>query len=705
MTDPVLPAASTVLGAETVGPPTRPPDRPSLPPGRWIRENLFPNVRNSILTIFAVLIALFAYRGLLNFTFSEERSWVAVRTNLRLLFTQAYPEDQYIRVWVAVGIVMALAGLSAGIWSSWGGVTVKRLMGWLMSAGALIAVGALIREPSVLADASGESVRDSAGELVRESFVAAMVDRRAWWITAIVLFGLGLVLRRSFDDLGRRVTEVPVVWIVLGVPALLVASTWVVRYGHYGFVEGEFIAEPGSLVALSTRMPWTVMWLLLAVGYSVGRLARARAIASGLQVSGQPAFGQPAFGQPASGQPVSGQPVSDSATMTHSTTGGASSAGDIEGDQTGGVLPRGALARTRTAVNLAWVLSPFFIYWVVMRDPNIDYAHVFSTILPMALAFAVAGSAALWWLTRIDAGEAGRLAAIGLLLLAAFHWVAAFFGWYPMLQVARVAFLLLAIAGLLAPNFSGVAAQRRKLVGAWLFAVTVLFYGATVVNSPSTVETPTDMFIGGFSVTLLVSVLTIMLSFPIGVLLALARTSRQPIFRVLSTAYIEVIRGVPLITLLLFFSVVLPLFLPDGMELAELAAAILGYTLFSAAYLAENVRGGLQSIRRGQYEAADAVGLTTIQRTGFIVLPQSLRVSIPPLVGQVIATFKETSLLAIIGLFDFLRMANSVIPNQSQFLGVRREGLLFVSAVYWVVAFAMSKYSQRLEQRVGLGQR
>ncbi|WP_419931302.1 ABC transporter permease subunit [Candidatus Poriferisodalis sp.] len=669
MTDPMLPAASTALGAEPVGPTASPPDRPSLPPGRWVRENLFPNVRNSILTIFAILVALFAYRGLLNFVFSEERSWIAVRTNLRLLFTQAYPEHQYIRVWVTVGIVMVLAGLSAGIWARWGGVTLKRLMGWLVSGGALVAVGVLIREPSVLTDAAGESVRDDAGEVVRESFAAAMADRWVWWVIALVLFGLGLVLWSLFDDLSRRSIEIGVAWLVFGVPALLVASTWVIRYGHYGFVDGEFIAEPAQLVAMSTRVPWTVMWLLLIGCYGIGRLARDRAIAS------------------AQAAPDAG--------------------GDIEGadDEGARELPRDALTKTRAIVNLAWVLSPFFLYWVVMRDPEIDYAHVFSTMLPMGLAFGAAGGAVLWWLTRSDAGEVGRLAAIGLLLLAAFHWVAAYFGWYSMLQVARIAFLLLAIAGLFAPNFAGVAAQRRRLVGAWLFAVLVVFYGATVINSPSTVETPTDMFIGGFSVTLLVSVLTIMLSFPIGVLLALARTSRQPIFRVLSTVYIEVIRGVPLITLLLFFSGVLPLFLPDGMELAELAAAILGYTLFSAAYLAENVRGGLQSIRRGQYEAADAVGLTTTQRTGFIVLPQSLRVSIPPLVGQVIATFKETSLLAIIGLFDFLRMANSVIPNQSQFLGVRREGLLFVSVVYWVVAFAMSKYSQRLERRVGLGQR
>lgn len=669
MTDPMPPAAPTALAAEPVGPATSPPDRPSLPPGRWIRENLFPNARNSILTVFAILVALFTYRGLLNFMFSEERSWIAVRTNLRLMFTQAYPEHQYIRVWVTVGLVVVLAGLSAGIWARWGGVTLKRLMGWLMSGGGLIAVGVLIREPSVLIDAAGETVRDDAGELVRESFAAAMADRWVWWAVALVLFGLGLALWLRFDDLARRTSEIPVAWLVFGLPGLLVASTWVIRYGHYAFADGEFIAEPGQLVAMSTRVPWTVIWLLLIGCFGIGRVARGRAIASS-------------------------QAVPDAAD-------------DDEGaeDEATPELPRGALAKTRATVNLAWVLSPFFLYWVVMRDPEIDYAHVFSTMLPMGLAFGVVGSAVLWWLTRSDAGEVGRLAAIGLLLLAAFHWVAAFFGWYSMLQVARIAFLLLAVAGLLAPNFAGVAAQRRRLVGAWLFVVLLVFYGATVINAPSTIETPTDMFIGGFSVTLLVSVLTIMLSFPIGVLLALARTSRQPIFRVLSTVYIEVIRGVPLITLLLFFSGVLPLFLPDGMEIAELAAAILGYTLFSAAYLAENVRGGLQSIRRGQYEAADAVGLTTTQRTGFIVLPQSLRVSIPPLVGQVIATFKETSLLAIIGLFDFLRMANSVVPNQSQFLGVRREGLLFISVVYWVVAFAMSKYSQRLEQRVGLGQR
>ena len=116
--------------------------------------------------------------------------------------------------------------------------------------------------------------------------------------------------------------------------------------------------------------------------------------------------------------------------------------------------------------------------------------------------------------------------------------------------------------------------------------------------------------------------------------------------------------------------------------------------------MAENVRGGLQSVRRGQYEAADALGLTTVQRTSLIVLPQALRVSIPNLVGQAIAVFKETSLIAIVGGFDLLRIANSTIPNQPDFLGQKRPGLLFISLVYFVFAYSMSKSSQRLEARL-----
>jgi len=363
------------------------------------------------------------------------------------------------------------------------------------------------------------------------------------------------------------------------------------------------------------------------------------------------------------------------------------------------------LGFVKGASNLLWLISPLTLFWVVLRDPALDYGHVISTDLPMGLAFGVFGGVLLWGLTRASIGEAGRITATALLVFAIFNWVAAFFGWYPMLQKARISFLLLALAALLAPNFIGEVAKRRQLVLGWVGVTALVHYLATMINTPSTVELQSTEFLGGLGLTLFVALIVVLLSFPLGVLLALGRTSKFPIFRMLSTSYIEVIRGVPLISVLIFFSVMVPLFLPDGMELAELAAVLTGYTLFSAAYLAENVRGGLQSITKGQYEAADAIGLTPAQRTGFIVLPQALTVSIPQLVGQVISTFKETSLLAIIGLFDFLRVANSVIPAQSEFMGVKREGILLVAMIYFFFNFTISKYSQRLERRVGLGER
>lgn len=618
-----------------------PPEKPSLPVRQWLRRNLFSNAFNTALTLAFTLLGVWSIRGLLNYAFSEERNWDAVRVNMRLLFTHAYPEHQFVRIWVAVGIIVALAGLSLGLSARFPGISIRRLCSWLMVAGGLIAGGVILREPSVKTDADGIPLRDADNLLIRESFAEAMGDRVLYWLAAVVLGGLGVALWYGLGDQRRRNTKVAAVPFAFAVLGLAVLSGWIYPWGHYGFVEGTFILEPGRTVAMTTKLPWTVMWLVLVAAWVLGGMLRS------WQAAG----------------------------------------------------------RIRTAVNLLWLLTPFVLFWVVLRDPSLDWSRVWSVDVPMALVFAIGGGLILWYMTRPSAGETDRIIAIVLVLLAAFHWVAAFFGWYPMLQKARFSFLLLAVAALLAPNFVGVRAQRMRLVTGWLVVMAIFHYLVTMINSPSTIETPTSIFIGGFSLTLVVAIFTLLFSFPIGVLLALARTSRMPIFRLLATAYIETVRGIPLITILIFFSIMVPLFLPDGMLLAELAAMVIGYTLFSAAYLAENVRGGLQSIRRGQYEASDALGLTPVQRTGFIVLPQSLRVAIPPLVGQLIATFKETSLIAIVGGFDLLRIANNVIPAQSEYLGVKIEGLLFVSAVYWILAFSMSKYSQRLERRVGLGER
>ena len=617
-----------------------PPEQPSVPPMRWLKENLFSSRLNMALTLVFTALMLWILRGLLNFTFSEERTWDAVRVNLRLLFTQAYPEDQYARIWLSLGAILALVGVSVGLWAGAGGVSMRKLSMWLMSAGGMLALCTALREPSVISTAGGAPARDAEGEVLREAYIETFVSRGWYWLVACALLGAGIAIWRGFSEQRRREVHVRTVPMVLAVLGVIVASTWIYPWGHYAFVDGEFIIEPDSTVAMSTKGPWTVMWIVLVAAWMIGRA---------LSKTEKP-------------------------------------------------------QRLRIAVNLAWLALPFTAYWIVLRDPDIDYAHVWSTHLPMAVGFAVAGTVVLWVMTRPSASEIDRVVAAVLLLVAGFHWVAAFFGWYPMLQKARLSFLVLALFALAAPNFVGVRAQRLRFVGAWVAAMAALHYFATLMNSPSTINTPTEEFLGGFSVTLLVAMFALLFSFPLGVMLALARTSRMPIFRLLSTSFIETVRGVPLITILIFFTIMVQLFLPEGMDLSQMAGLALGFTLFSSAYLAENVRGGLQSVRAGQYEASDAVGLKAAQRTLLVVLPQALRVSIPPLVGQVIAVFKETSLIAIIGAFDFLRIANSVIPAQSQFLGVKREGLLFVSVVYWAITFSMSKYSQRLERRLGLGE-
>ena len=171
-----------------------------------------------------------------------------------------------------------------------------------------------------------------------------------------------------------------------------------------------------------------------------------------------------------------------------------------------------------------------------------------------------------------------------------------------------------------------------------------------------------------------------------------------------STAFIEIIRGVPLITLLFMAIIMAPFFLPAGAEIENVMAVIIGYSLFSAAYMAELIRGGLQAIPRGQYDAADAIGLNTLQKMRFIILPQAITIVIPGIVGQFIGSYKSSSLVAIVGLFELLGITN-VIVNNPQWLGLRTELYVFAGVIYFTGSFLMSWYSRRLEARLGVGQR
>jgi general L-amino acid transport system permease protein len=212
---------------------------------------------------------------------------------------------------------------------------------------------------------------------------------------------------------------------------------------------------------------------------------------------------------------------------------------------------------------------------------------------------------------------------------------------------------------------------------------------------------------GGLHLTLFLALGGIVLSFPIGVLLALGRRSRLPAVRWVCIAYIELIRGVPLIAILFMGAFMLGFFLPEGVDTPSgVTRALIAFTIFTSAYVAEIVRGGLQSVPRGQVEAAQALGLSTVKTTRLIVLPQALRAVIPALVGQFISLYKDTSLVFIIGLTELLAVAEA-ITKQPDFLaqGLLVETLLFAAFVYWAGSYWMSRESQRLERRLGVGER
>lgn len=203
---------------------------------------------------------------------------------------------------------------------------------------------------------------------------------------------------------------------------------------------------------------------------------------------------------------------------------------------------------------------------------------------------------------------------------------------------------------------------------------------------------------GGLLLTLVIASVGIIVSFPIGVVLALGRRSNLRVIKLFSTLFIEFIRAVPLITILFMASFVLPLFLESGNNFDKLLRALIGIALFQAAYFAEVVRGGLQAIPKGQYEAADAIGLSYLQKNALIILPQALKISIPNIVGSSISLFKDTTLVLIIGLMDMLAMVN-MTSQDPYWLGRETEGYVFVTMVMWVILYSMSRYSRKLEIR------
>ncbi len=275
------------------------------------------------------------------------------------------------------------------------------------------------------------------------------------------------------------------------------------------------------------------------------------------------------------------------------------------------------------------------------------------------------------------------------------------FGRYPYAEQWRPLLACLLLIGLLVGSCYR-PFWKRGLLLAWAAVVGAFFllmFGGLFGLTP--VETARW---GGFPLTMLLSTISLVLAFPLAVLVALGRQSRMPGIRTICVLYVELIRGVPLISVLFMASFMFPLFMPQGTTIDVLLRVLVGMTLFTAAYLAEVVRGGLQALPKGQVEAAQSLGLSDWQATRKIVLPQALRLAVPAIMNTFIGAFKDTSLVTIVSLYD-LTGALQLALGDSNWRKFFLEGQLFVAAVYFVFCFAMSRYSQWIERHLNTGTR
>jgi general L-amino acid transport system permease protein len=273
------------------------------------------------------------------------------------------------------------------------------------------------------------------------------------------------------------------------------------------------------------------------------------------------------------------------------------------------------------------------------------------------------------------------------------------FGFFPYESQWRplVAMILLFILLLLSSNRRF---WKKSLGYAWL--VGLISMGLLLKGGLFGLSSVDSTKWSGLPLTLLLSVFGLTAAYPLGVALALGRQSRMPAIKSLCVVYIETIRGVPLISLLFMSSVMFPLFLPEGITINNILRAQVAIILFTAAYIAEVVRGGLQAIGRGQYEAAESMGLNYYQNMRLIILPQALKIVIPPTVGILISAFKDTSLVVIIGLYDLLKTTQTTLSDP-RWMGFSIEAYIFIALIYFAGCFSMSSYSRRLERELYRG--
>ena len=355
----------------------------------------------------------------------------------------------------------------------------------------------------------------------------------------------------------------------------------------------------------------------------------------------------------------------------------------------------------RTAVGLTgWLYANLFSSW----------SNTVLTLIGVFIAYYALTGTIDWGLTRATFSGADGSACTRADAGACWPYVTAKFaqfmyGRFPGEERWRVDLVyVLALGGLIPLMIPSVPGKFWNAIYVFVVFPVIAFF--LLVGGAFGLAPVDTALWGGLLVTLVVATVGITGSFPIGILLALGRRSRMPIVRWVSVGFIEFVRGVPLITVLFMASVMLPLFLPPGVSFDKLLRALIGVALFDAAYLAETVRGGLQAIPRGQFEAADALGLSYAKKMGLIVLPQALKLVVPGIVGNFIGLFKNTSLVTIIGLFDLLGIIQLNNADAKWFSPTTaKTGYVFAGLIFWIFCYSMSRYSQMIERRLAKSDR
>ena len=588
---------------------------------RWLKENLFSSLSSSILTLISVAAVVSVFRSIIGFFISPEREWTAVTYNLQLYMVQAYPESDFIRVWITVGLLIFLLGLSWGFNSLKEKVLIKEWCDGLLKGISSFLFIVLIAPTNV--DVEGTSVQ--------------VFNNNTRYIC--IALGIGLILaiyllRKTYSKTEIIKDRISFLYI-----SLLVGSIWIIKVPTVTFTANNERVDPDPFLPLAntTTIPWTIIFGFMIFGYLIGSFLKTKG--------------------------------------------------------------KNSISRL---ILSSWVLAPLVIVSWIYRKPDFGMSNILTLDLPIAVGFSVLGILAIRTLNNEKIVPYQKYVTYGMLVLT----VVIFF--LPVLRQLKILFFITWLLVSVAPTIANSKESAKNLSIVWSVSVFILILLMRGASSDSLIVVPGSSIYGGFTLTWLIAFFGIAISFPFGVILALGRTSKLPVIRIICTAVIELVRSVPFITWLFFGSVMLTLFLPKGVEFDEVLRAIVVTAIFSSAYLAENVRGGLQSINNGQFEAADAVGLSTLQRITLIIMPQALRAVIPPIVSQVISLFKDTSLVAIVGLFDLLYIGSKVIPNQSQganFLGTIQENILFCAIFYWLFTYSFARRSMKIEKRLGLGER